>query len=570
MHPQWGAAGVPFERHYRPSYQDGTTTPRLEAKSGNPLPSPRTVSTKFHIYDPAIPKDIQWPVMFMQWGQFLDHDITATPVDDDGTATCCTDSVKNGALHADVHNGGPCFPIPIPEDDAYFGPKGVTCMEFRRSFNISNDPRQQQNVITAFVDGSQVYGSSPEEQAALRSGVNGQLKVSDGNNLPEDVDAYCTKVLDSDYCFLAGDDRVNVIPGLAALHTAFLRFHNQIASRIADTRHWSDEEIFQETRKIVAAVLQHITYSEYLPEVLGPEGARQYQLDDVDYHHDPFLNPGIYNSFAAAAYRFGHSTIVNSFVIDNIEIATEDLYFRPYYVLHKLKSLVEFLISNLSELRDRYFVDAITNKLFLTPTGSFDLVSRNIQRGRDHGLPTYNDAREHICGLNRIESFQSPVFRNYGDKLAEIYESVDDIDLYTGGVAEESIHTGTLGPTFSCIVGKQFHNLKFGDSFWYETKDHRRGFTPDQVDEIKKITLSRVLCNTIADFDSIQPRVMVPNNFPGNAPRSCSEIGDFNLDLLINPVPGHQQAEARPTQGTVHIRRPYRLNQGSRKPMGNR
>ena len=53
----------------------------------------------------------------------------------------------------------------------------------------------------------------------------------------------------------------------------------------------------------------------------------------------------------------------------------------------------------------------------------------------------------------------------------------DDIDLYTGGMTENHVPGGNVGPTFACILGKQFHALKYGDRFWYENRDFYTGFT---------------------------------------------------------------------------------------------
>ena len=67
-----------------------------------------------------------------------------------------------------------------------------------------------------------------------------------------------------------GDARGDVHPAFTLLHTVFLRNHNHLAKKLIQQHpDWTDEKLFQESRKINVAILQHITYTEYLDALLG-------------------------------------------------------------------------------------------------------------------------------------------------------------------------------------------------------------------------------------------------------------------------------------------------------------
>jgi len=72
------------------------------------------------------------------------------------------------------------------------------------------------------------------------------------------------------YLISTGDTRGNQNPQLTILQIIFLREHNRIADYLSKLNpHWSDETTFQETRRIVIAEHQFISYYEWLPIILG-------------------------------------------------------------------------------------------------------------------------------------------------------------------------------------------------------------------------------------------------------------------------------------------------------------
>ena len=123
----------------------------------------------------------------------------------------------------------------------------------------------------------------------------------------------------------------------------------------------------------------------------------------------------------------------------------------------------------------------LTNHLFKTKQGfGADLASLNMQRGRDHGMPSYNAFRE-FCGLPRARHWNdlSGAFTNNTlQKYSDIYDSPEDIDLWSAGISERPAPGSMLGPVFACILGETFRNLRGGDRFWYENEGSPNSFTP--------------------------------------------------------------------------------------------
>ena len=222
------------------------------------LPSARLASNQL-IGDSDLPSTLLTH-MVTQFGQFLDHDVTLSPEHED--EHCCDKADDPSDF---------CLPIRMSENDKFFSNFDVHCLQFTRSVGFCEENGgvlQQINGITSFVDGSNMYGSDDEYAASLRSMENGKLKVTENNLLP---------IIDEE--FSAGDVRALEMPGLAAMHTLFVREHNRICDLIKEKKvNWNDEEIYQNARRIMTAEYQNIVYGEYLPVVLSPENLEGLEL----------------------------------------------------------------------------------------------------------------------------------------------------------------------------------------------------------------------------------------------------------------------------------------------------
>jgi len=242
-----------------------------------------------------------------------------------GPSPCCLPEVMAGDEQKpeDVRT---CFNIDIAED-VFYRNHGFQCFPFTRATPIcsQNKVREQFNAITAFIDGNQVYGSDKTRAEKLRTKKDGLMKTHYlGPTLPTNRQAdfvdgtpLTTPPGAQTEDLVAGDIRVQQHPGLGAIQSLFLLEHNRIAREYKELNPGltNDEEIYQLSRRLVAAQMQNIVYSEFLPIVLGEDKMRQFKLtlpqqgSFTEYKKN--VDASILNDFASFAYRFGHSLIPN-------------------------------------------------------------------------------------------------------------------------------------------------------------------------------------------------------------------------------------------------------------------
>lgn len=552
--PQYGKSVTPLIRFLSAKYDDAISRPRFRSLSGKALPSPRLVSVVVHADVSHLHG--RYTLMLMQFGQFLDHDITLTPVNKGfpDSILDCRACDSSQTVHPE------CWPIPVPKNDPYFPALNTTsgranCIAFTRSLPGQQrlGPREQLNQNTAYIDASMIYGNDICDAVNLREGVDGRLNSSrpilgrGKHLLPKTSKNHECKAA-SGFCFYGGDSRVSEQPGLAATHTIFLREHNRLVEGLKRVNpHWNDEKLYLEGRRIVSAVVQHIAFNEFLPRIIGWNYMNLYNLraktEGYNDEYDSTCNPSIFNEFATAAFRFGHSLIrpmLTRMSPDwremHSHIRLRDGFFNPdmLYEATMIDEVMRGLGATPMENQDQFLSGEITNHLFeerRIPFSGLDLAALNIQRGRDHGLRPYNEYRV-ACNLDRANSFDDlskEISFDVIKRLRQVYDSVEDIDLFTGGLSETPLQGALVGPTFACIIGIQFQKLKKCDRFWYETSDASIRFSEAQLTEIRKMTLAKIICSNCDIVGDAQRSIFdQPHEFL-NPRVPCPSIPDIDF-----------------------------------------
>uniref|UniRef100_A0A674GYG4 NAD(P)H oxidase (H2O2-forming) n=1 Tax=Taeniopygia guttata TaxID=59729 RepID=A0A674GYG4_TAEGU len=425
--------------------------------------------------------------------------------------------------------------IHIPSGDPVFDPAGTgdVVLPFQRTHwaagtgQSPNNPREQTNEMTGWLDGSSIYGPSHSWSDALRSFLGGQLASGPNGSLPRQTDGRVPmwKALDPSTgqggpqgIYDLGSAWGNENPFLQAESIAWFRYHNHLATALAQEHPaWSDEDLFQHARKRVIATFQSIVLYEWLPTLLITSPPTGYQQ-----HLDPSLSP----EFVAAAGQF-LATMVPPGVykrdtrcrFQNVSVSggsfpavrlCNSYWSRKSPGLQQAEDVDSLLLgmsSQIAEQEDNIMVEDLQDYWYGPLKYSrTDYVASWIQRGRDFGLPTYNQVRQHF-GLKPLQNWSNlapHLEPQVLQKVAALYgNNMAGLELLPGGMLEAD------GSLFSTIILEQFLRLRDGDRFWFENTKNGL-FTEEEIGEIRNTTFHSVLTSvTHAKSADLQPHVFV-------------------------------------------------------------
>ena len=590
-HPNWGKSGTQYLRVAPANYADG-----VGAMVGGP--SPRYVSNRiFNDLSQNLFSENNVTQWGFTWGQFLDH----------------TFGLRDAP--------GEHMPIQFDSGDPLEGFRNDFGMiDFARSKTARgtgiDSPREQINTVSSWIDSWAVYGGSAQRLEWLREGpVDGDLSnnsallvLADGYlpgvNARGDAGKAPTMELMGRLmgapadARVAGDVRANENIALTSVHTLFAREHNRIVRALPDKL---DQEVkFEIARRLVSAEQQFITYNEFLP-ALGVK------LGDYD-GYKPGVNASLSNEFAVVGYR-AHSMIHGEIEMlakverytpqqleeleDNgVEIAVEEGKVElavPLNVAFGNPGLVEeiglgpILVGLGSEAQyknDEQIDNQLRSVLFQIPGPGvadphecldgaelsscfatvLDLGAIDIARGRDHGMPYYNDMRKayglapkgsfvaltgenteefpsdpeidaanplndpSILDVVQLRDIDGNVLEPGSDeadegavtevrrttvaaRLKALYGDVNKVDAFVGMVAEPHLAGVEFGELQLAMWKKQFEALRGGDKFFY-LNDPALGKIKERFGLTYRHRLADIIAmNTELEHGNLQPNL---------------------------------------------------------------
>uniref|UniRef100_A0A1I8APB3 ShKT domain-containing protein n=1 Tax=Steinernema glaseri TaxID=37863 RepID=A0A1I8APB3_9BILA len=515
IHSDLGAAFTSFVSAQNSNYDDGKSVPPGTMKRN--LPNPRAVT--HHLLRSTTNATVAPNSLLMLWSQFVGDDMMMHTTAD--WCTCSDDSrecMNMLPARENVFRILDCILLAHQPEN-----KGSKLIRTRRS---SMRLRYTSFGFMQLWRVLQIYGSDIKTAESLRKeGKNAAfLKATmvDGRMFPPHPNGK----------FVVGSDRAKfAFNGLGALYTIFLRLHNRLAEDLGKiNRGWDPDRLFQETRKIVGAYMQVITYREFLPALLGPD----FSSLVPPYSYYTAAIPTVAIEFVGATFRL-HGLIMPSYPMRDTQWRKTDDWsvLSKDGDIHVVKSGTDAIIRGLISTSNRA-PQSIAYQLTDEGYGLGDIGSLNIQIGRDHGFQPYNKFRKHF-GLPLLTSFNEwfDVHDNATRELVRrlYHNNPDNIDLYVGGTVEEPEPGRVVGPIFATIIGDQFTRTRNGDRFYYENPDI---FTPEQVRSLKRVSLANVLCLTGENISAIVPDAFRVDD--GSRAIPCEKIRSINLELWKDPL----------------------------------
>jgi peroxidase len=267
-------------------------------------------------------------------------------------------------------------------------------------------------------------------------------------------------------------------------------------------------------RAITTAEYENIMYSEYLPVLIGP-------VLGPYSGYDSSQNAQISQEFSAAAFRVGHTQVsdtqegVNNAGVTTFSEGLGQAFFNSPEtdLANGIDPLLRSLSLDFAQATDVYVVATLRNLLAASLVGGgvdlIDLIAIDIQRERDLGLGSLNQTRLAL-GLTPYQSFAAltsdPMLQT---SLKTVYGTIDQVDLFIGGLAEAHAPNAVVGPTFQRIIGDQFSALRAGDRFFWLNQ----GFDPATTTMIANTTLADIILRN-TDTTALPPHVFMQGSAP--------------------------------------------------------
>ncbi|KAL7753910.1 DOMON domain-containing protein frrs1L [Sorochytrium milnesiophthora] len=430
------------------------------------------------------------------WGNFICHDISH------GQATRAPEDQLT---------------VTTPANDTKLGP-GVTMSFSRRGAVVQGNTRSAINAVSHFMDGSQLYGTTDDQAAALRNGA--YMKVDPTTGLPpsmaDNPKASNTSELpahsDPSKFFAFPLVVANRLPGVQALYVLFLQEHNRYVDELKTSNGSSlnDEQLYQRARNWVIGLLQHYTYYEYLPLLLG-KPLPPY----TDY--DPTVQPNVDVFFDAVSFRYAHSEMGTHVSLVHSPGNLEELQIKDHLfdtdLIQKngIVSLLAGLAMTPVQEVDIKYSDLMRNQAF-GPAAGMDMLVFDLVRARELGISSYKKAAA-AFSVQTPQSLASFSTQQDSSALAKVYNSMDDVDAIIGGLFEDRNRTSSnLGPLFAASISDQFRRLRDGDRFWHE----RPGvLTDDELARIRGTPLRDVILRNLGS-SAVNARANAKKMLPRN------------------------------------------------------
>jgi peroxidase len=523
--PDWGATDTPFSRFAPKNYEDGIYSIK-KSVTGNELPNPRLIVQE--VLKKAVistAPSMNYNLMAILLVLFITHDIHyQVPVQAENPKNginCCTKG--NSEVFPQHLSHSACLPISISKTDPNF--KGqIGCQNFVRS-QLGKYPKGVEtgeilNRVTSYLDLSLVYGSHESELNKIRLFKGGKLRLSKNNVLPVDKNGkYLPSML-----------RFTATPIASIWPAIFSRNHNHLAKRLEKLNpSWDDETVFQEARRINIAVIQF--------NLITTRTIERIFKQSIDEKYSPDRKTSTSLEFALA-YRAGHYYTPTNMIFENKngikkEYLQSDTVGRSDLIENGFNEALRGALNQ--GLNVQQFSEEIISKIGKDKRGfGLDLIGIDIQRGRDHGIPSFAEIRRR-CNLKpEIKTFDDfkLIFnktQSNVDLLKNIYESAEDVDFYVGGLLEiyENLANPLAGETFGCVIGNNYRNVMGGDIYFYTHPENPYPFTKKQIAAIQNYPVPNLFCTNseLKEMNKLWP--YVPHQM--NPKESCSSFPPIDL-----------------------------------------